>query len=56
VHRTAVGAVGEFYDVRQRRFVLNAGFNARSERSIFDRTQNAQVRHSAPTNGNVPKF
>ena len=34
----AIGAIGEFYDVWQRRLVLNAGLNASGEGLIFDRT------------------
>ena len=45
VERRAVRAIREFYDVRERRLVGNAGFNARSERFIFDRTKNVQKRH-----------
>ena len=41
VERRAVRAIREFYDVRERRLVGNAGFNARSERFLFDWTQNA---------------
>jgi hypothetical protein len=41
----AVGAIREFYNVRQRRLVLNVDFNARSERFIFDWAQNVQERH-----------
>lgn len=53
----AVGAIGKFHYVRQRDLVLNASLNARSERFIFDRTQNAQVRHGgAPTNAMSPNL
>jgi hypothetical protein len=45
VKRIAVGAIREFQDVRQRRLVLDTGFNARGERFVFDWTQNAQERH-----------
>jgi hypothetical protein len=47
VKRIAAGAIREFQDIRQRRLVLDTGFNARGERFVFDWTQNAQERHCA---------
>ena len=44
VKRRAVGAIRELQDIRQRRLVLDTGFNARGERFVFDWTQNAQER------------
>ena len=40
-----MGAIGEFDDVGQRCFVVNADLNARGEWSVFDRTQNVKKRH-----------